>query len=424
MAEIKGDFSSYPKPPAPVNMLDQMQKWGALDQQKLQIEAGKLELVQKQLGAMSSELSNMLDTPNMTKDQAVQQLNSFADTTKMPPEVRQKMLNELHQSPDVSAFARKNLLRAMDTQQRIDAMLGKTFMHDRGPVEVPMNVKTGQVPQRIGLPIAKGIGPETSGTPTSIYNPETGTYLQGTRGQYESRAGVPSLPIDPIPLEGGRLRQPAQQQAQPPAAPPVDAQQSIAQLNKERQEGTVTMDRMKPVMQAIPLLESGLKTGIGTPQFYNAVQIATNLGWITENDKNPSVIFSKINKKLEELVRVTGGRSDADLAAAARSNPNPSSQLNTAVLDMAKDVVGINVMKAARALTYDGPDDQYTTRSSRVAASQNPEAYRLLLESPEKRRAIFTDMMAKAEAGDKRAQAFIRSYNNAIKLNAYSGPVK
>ena len=124
MAEIKADISSYPKPPAPVNMLDQMQKWGALDQQKLQIEAGKLELVQKQLGAMSSELSNMLDTPNMTKDQAVQQLNSFADTTKMPPEVRQKMLNELHQSPDVSSFARKNLLRAMDTQQRIDATLG------------------------------------------------------------------------------------------------------------------------------------------------------------------------------------------------------------------------------------------------------------------------------------------------------------
>ena len=136
------------------------------------------------------------------------------------------------------------------------------------------------------------------------------------------------------------------------------------------------------------------------------------------------MIISKINKKLEQLARESGTRSDADLAAAVRSNPNPNSQLNTALLDLTKDAVSQAYMKSARALTYDGPDDQYTTRSSRVAASQNPEAYRLLLESPEKRRAIFTDMMAKAEAGDKRAQAFIRSYNNAIKLNAYSGPVK
>ncbi len=423
MAEISADTSSYPKPPAPVNMLDQMQKWGALDQQKLQIEAGKLELVQKQLGAMSSELSNMLDTPNMTKDQAVQQLNSFADTTKMPPEVRQKMLNELHQSPDVSSFARKNLLRAMDTQQRIDATLGRTSLINRGPDQVPAVVKTGKAPQQIGLPIAVGTSPETSGSPTPIYNPQTGTYSQGTRGQYESNAGVPPLPVDMYGAPN-RQQQAAQPQRQPPAAPPVDAQQSIAQLNKERQEGTVTMDRMKPVAQAIPLIETGIKTGVGTPQFYKAVSALTNLGWITDNDKNPAVIISKINKKLEQLARESGTRSDADLAAAVRSNPNPNSQLNTALLDLTKDAVSQAYMKSARALTYDGPDDQYTTRSSRVAASQNPEAYRLLLESPEKRRAIFTDMMAKAEAGDKRAQAFIRSYNNAIKLNAYSGPVK
>jgi len=47
MAEV--DTSSYARPGAPVNALDQMQKYGNLQQQKQQIESGALTIDKQKL---------------------------------------------------------------------------------------------------------------------------------------------------------------------------------------------------------------------------------------------------------------------------------------------------------------------------------------------------------------------------------------
>ena len=424
MAGLDADTSSYNQP-LPVGPLDQMQKIGAVQQQAQQIQSGaltidkqKLDLMNQQFGLINQELSAMVDDPNITKEQAAARLNKFADTYKLPDVARQHMNAELQAAPSVKAFSENALRRGMDTQQKINQQYGPSSLINRGPDVVPVRTpgQTG-MPVQTGPAIPVGTSPEFNQAPQEIYDPRTGTNKQGVRGQYTAGAGVK-------PLAPNMYQQPGATAplAAVPNAPPLNAGPAVAQYSKEITDAPALLDEIKPVAQAIPLLEKLGKTGIGTAKAHDVIAALTNLGFVDQKGDNYAVNYEIANKKLSQFVQKNGSRSDADLASKAESSPNIKSQLNPALIKLARDAIATNTMKAERAMSFknnpefQGNQTMYPDYAAKRAAEQHPDAYKLSTYPEEEQQRMYADQLKKAKAGNKESQRFIRSLSAAEKI--------
>src|SRR4051812_30915917 len=121
MAEV--DTSSYKMPTQP-SFLDTAGKYQALESNKIGIDQSKLKLVNDQFKLMNEELSTLANDPSVTKEVAAKRLNTFADTMKMPAEVRQHMLGELQAAPNVQTFAKTAIVRGADNLGKINLLHG------------------------------------------------------------------------------------------------------------------------------------------------------------------------------------------------------------------------------------------------------------------------------------------------------------
>lgn len=100
MAEI--DTSSYPKPVAPPNALDQMQKYGALQQQQQQIQSGaltidkqKLDLVNQRFGEMAKGFTALIAKPDLNEDDVRTYVQNQVKLGYVPPEMAAQTISTL-----------------------------------------------------------------------------------------------------------------------------------------------------------------------------------------------------------------------------------------------------------------------------------------------------------------------------------------
>jgi hypothetical protein len=100
MAEI--DTSSYPKPQAPTNLIDQVQKLGGLQQQKQQIESNalsidkqKLDLVNQRFGEMSKGFTALIADPSVDEDKIRKYVQNQVKLGYVPPEMAAQTLSTL-----------------------------------------------------------------------------------------------------------------------------------------------------------------------------------------------------------------------------------------------------------------------------------------------------------------------------------------
>ncbi len=420
MAEV--DTSSYLKPGAPKSALENAIGYGQLQstvnnnqlqQQALQsgaigIDKDKLALVNTQMGLMANELSAMSDG-NFTKEQAAERLQRYAKTHGMPEPVVNQMMQELQQSPDVKTYSDMNLRRMMTVQERLNRQYGGGTVADTGDQLQPgvtASPAAGGGFTPAGPPINKQL---PVGQPTVDNRQGSPTFGQpGVVGPRGPAFGSP--PVNPqVPSLKGAVAQPApasQPGFIPTGAPPLyDEGKKL--FNADQELATQKLTNAKPALLALDLLP-GLRSGPGTDTWNKAVAGLKANGIIsTDKANDPTAVYQEVDKYLNQYLKGRGDRSDADLQQAAKSSPNPGTQINPALLKLTQTAVAQDRIEAARAAAFKGNDFQnYGKHRSEFPAGQDERAFIVDKMTPDQKQELAKDL--KKMKPEERAR-FVRS---------------
>lgn len=463
MAEV--DTSSYLKPslPAQKSLVEQVQGYGSLQQQKQQIESGglvidkqKLDLMNTQFGLINSELSAMSDNPNITKDQAAERLQRFATTYKLPPEAVNHMMQELKEAPDVKTFSDNALRRGMTVQEKLNRQYGTpsattdnqnvyqgvTSSPAAGGGFRPATVMPVQLP-----PTTEGLDTRRT-LPNGQPNPD---YLSkgpiGASGPVGPRPVLPvqgaatpiaqgsntSLPIAPSPSAGGN--QPLVPSADnrvptfndrygasfagnngkvvsTPAPGVAEAIQTVgAQSGKDYALDLSKAKNFKSdLYPAVTALE-GIKelgpqgVGPGTEALNNLKSAIITWGRPNIDPKLVEGVgtFEQTRKYLTQIARASGSTGTNDQLAAA-FEANPSIKMSQAATEnVLKSVIALRKMQHAQTLLFGKqglPESQY---SKWIAENQNildPRAFGFDIMDPKAKANLMRSMAHQDKSGN------------------------
>lgn len=451
MAEV--DTSSYPKPaalPVQKSALDQVGQYQQLESGKLGIDQQKLKLMNEQFGLINNELSTLIATPNVTKEQAAVKLQTFANTYKLPPQVVQHMMGELQAAPDVKSFAQNALTRGQTTQERINFQYGipGTINNEQQQIPIQSSPKFGI--QRldngtINQPIQRQIPPTTV---IPGVGPNAPDQLLGPQPEVPAPQARSQLPIkqDAIPgqsnIFGGDVTGAEVMPSLPVAAfnnrfdggptGPVSGRSPMFEEGKkaliaDQASSTERMMQAKPAIQALPLMQSkGFLAGPGSEQFTNVVAALKTAGIIdTAAENDPTAIRQEVSKKLAQYVSSSpvGQRSDAAQTLKEASSPNPKVQILPALIRLTKDAVALDRVEAARANSFDTNKQDLSTYGSHRAnfpQSIDENAFALDLE-PDNGASIVDDMAKKLNSKNVRERASADKFFRSLKIAKAQG---
>lgn len=439
MAGLEADTSSYPKASLPVSPLEVAGKFGALEQQKQQIESGaltidkqKLDLMSQQFGVMNQELSTMIDDPNITKPQAAERLKRIATTLKLPPVAVDHMMTELNQAPDVKSFSMNALRRGMATMEKYGVQLGTTETQtDNANVYQGVRAspeKGGGFTPSTALPVQLPPGTPTVNNQRVLPNGQPNpNYLQpqvlgpaGPPGVVPVPRQRPSLPVEPISGPTGPTVQTGhnfdQRFAGAPVvtgAPPGTAAAIGAVSEQSGKDFATDLTRAKnyqadlqPDLAVLDIVKGKGPGdfGPGTDALNQAKKLAVT--WLP--NVNPKLItdssdYDVVKKYLIQGARGSGNTgSDNQLAAAFEANPNTT--MNTATIEnIVKTRVALRKMQAAQTLMaaqQNIPKEQYSEWIARNQNQFDPRAFGYDLMNDEAKNKLRDTISVKDKNGD------------------------
>lgn len=454
MAEV--DTSSYLKPqaPAPKSMLDTAQQLGQMEQQKVNVDASKLKLLNERFGIMNAELSTMANDPNITRDQVLGRIDHLAKLGFFPPDIVQKFASEVpNDQKMVKGYLETTLKRGMTVQEKLNQLYGVPGTVDDGQTSTPVGVSQMQGVRRTGPGIQRQEPPDTivvkDGQSRRLgpqpYQTPSGT---GSNPLPVAPHAVPGTPpvMQPGPINDPRIQGPSANfggqvlgaAVEPPAGfndrfgaayeprgsiastPPL-FEEGKKQFVEDQNLATSRMQSAKPALQALAMME-GLRTGPGTETWNKAVAFMKANGILNiENDKDPTAVYQEVNKKLNQYVAGSGlaQRSDAAQILAQQSNPNVQSQINPALIKLTRDAVILDRVEAARANAFEGKDfSKYGNHRSTFPQSVDERAFGLDLMPAKERQALIADMKKKQNTAE--GKRFKRSLEIADKQGFYA----
>lgn len=450
MAGLDADTSSYPKPTLPTSPLDTAAKLGGLAQQSQQFQRGaididqaKLKLYNDHFHIMNNELSTLANDPAITKEKVLGRLNSLADAFNMPPQVRQKMVDEfapLQSKDDLLKHLDYTISRGQGINERVNSLYGKSGFVSDGQNVTPSReyLRGGPVPS--GDPIAQQLPPSTEvlgennerrligSRPSQIPVGATPT-PGGFPGQF--RPGfAPPLPagaLNPSGVPGMRPGEtPISAQVMPtgPATglPPGEAtlmEAGASHLAKDRIREADFQAEIYPLAQALPALETlGTKgTGPGTETINQLKSfILSNVPGIKADDFDGTVKdFDLAKKYLTQFVTTNGSTGTNDkLAAAFAGNPSVGIS-NAAAKDVAKSAIALRRMQNAINQEFEAqnlPASQYSKWKAQAIQKTDPRAFGTDLMSDEVKKKLY-DQLKKNPTEAKR---FEDSLNLAVNM--------
>lgn len=425
MAEKAGgiggsDTSIYRQPEGP-GMLDVAGKAMGLAQQntnlqqsQFNLQQGKLQAINAQLGAAMADPVVQAGGPNGMK-----QLMSYAGKLVAMGHVSAKDLSAamtgINQN-NIMQGLKQYQLSALQAQQQLDAVQGGLQTINTGreqqlirtpaygaatpvpngrfenqltpgesvqPVAAPPDPNSGAPRQQplAGFGVASGVlnpdrtmrsnplmqqgAPQTTGNRLPVrQQPMPPNAAPAPTGNPAPQASAPSIPMPSQPERG--VRQPGQvAQATNPygtmttGLPPgqaeaqrVGGEASGTQLAADMAHASKITQATYPVVQAITRLERlGPKgTGPGTEQMNQIKSFALSLG-LPGFDANKIQDYDEAKKFLIDYVNRSQPASDARLTAAISGNPSTSIS-NAAAVDLSKSVVALERMRAAQAKAF------------------------------------------------------------------------
>lgn len=430
MAEV--DTSSYPKPTAQPSLLDQVQKFGAIQQQKQGIDQNKLDQANQALGYMVRAMGSL--GPNASKQDYAKAAQNAVDQGLVPQQQENVFLQHLQAAPDSPTFYKQFMSSAMEGQKQIEMHTGINSQQNdaANQYQGKTNVLTGgfqpatKLPTQLppGQPFNQGgqaqiVGPSGPAGPVPmpqsrpslpVTAPAPATGPTGpTIHRPDMEAGAPAGPTPVSPTTPNQRVNSGFQAAGINAAPPPLFEEGAKALTADQALAAQKMTAVKPALEAMKILP-GLRSGPGTAQFNGAVAFLKANNLIpTDKENDPTVVYQEANKYLSQYLKGRGDRSDADLAAAEKSSPNVGTQLNPALVKLTRTAIAQDRIEAARANTFtkSGRKDYQNYGEHRATFPQSIDDRAFGLDiMPEGESAKLVDKMhAKYKANPRDAEA-------------------
>lgn len=440
MAEI--DTSSYAKPPAypaQKSLIDQVGDYQKVESQGITINKQKLDLINTQFGLMNQELSTLADPEGnngkpFTKEQAAQKLTTFANTYKFPPEVTQHMLGELQASPDVPMFARKSIIRGMDTNQKVNNLYAQPGSTNNGQTTTPTVTSpmlNGGAPRATMAPIQQQIPPNQP-----VIGPDNRETLQGPTPAVTPPGTVagPSF-IAPTPqnfrsaTSNDTANNNVVSRYPAPSGPSVGQSPLFEEGKKQYVEdqnlAASKLTDIKPAQLALSLMKD-LRSGPGTPTWNHAIALLKANNVIpTQAKDDPTAIYQEVNKYLNQYVQKNGSRSDADLAQREASNPSVGVQINPALVKLTSSQVARDKIEAARHGAFGSNDySKYGQHKATFPNKMDQRAFEIDNMEPKERNNLLKEMDRKLNSKNAKDRAEALKFKNSLEVADKQGLVQ
>lgn len=443
MTEI--DTSSYPKAAMPVSPLDVAAKIGGLQQQKLGIDQAKLDQANQGLTYMTRAMGSL--GPDASKEDYLKVGQNAVDMGLVPENMLHIYEQRVAAAPDGKAFYNEFMTAAASHQQQIDYHLGRPGENNNGQTVTPTvtSVKPGFGQRPIGLPVQQqppptsvGYGQDNQPRALGAQPPQT---VPGTVAQPTPLPVERPTPSIPGPITSPAIKGPSANfggnvvaaNVEPTTFPqPRGAaagttpmfEEGKKALMEDQANAAQKMTAVKPAILAMKLLP-GLRSGPGTEPFQKAVAfLKANNVISTDQEKDPTVIYQEANKYLSQYLKGRGGRSDADLEAAAKSSPNVGTQLNPALQNLTRSAVAQDRIEAARPTAFEGSDySKYGNHRATFPQSIDERAFSLDLMPPAESKKLVDQMHDKYKKNPKSVEAlkFFHSLDIAKKQGFFNG---
>lgn len=404
------DVSSYRQPQA-TSFVDSLKGWQGVESNKLTIDKQKLDLVNQNYGHLIRELTSL--GPNPTPD-AIQQAATNAVKLKLvTPEMASTFVGGIPTDPtQVPNYMKQIMSKLLSTQEAVNVHYGQPGWNTQGQQQTPtlqspfFGVKPAGQPQQIQNPPNAVVNNPANNQPT-LLGPQAPQVPQGSLpvenglpGQFQAptpnmvrtEAIRPKLPVAPlaappappvvpnpvaVPPIDPRAASIAERIAPvgptgllptgPAAAPApgvgeakrIEAEGGANALNEDRQIATKSLQTIIPLKQALALMP-GLTTGIGTEQYNKARALLINLGAISADEKDQTVIRQQLDKKLRQSISNSSlGSTDAGKALIQSASPDASAHLIPALEKLARDELSQRRGEILRPNSYEGAPQDY-----------------------------------------------------------------
>lgn len=452
------DTSSYGQS-APTSLLDSAKGYGDLATQKLGLDTGKFKLAHAQQSVLLGQIGSLLNDPNSTPEQAIDQVQRNMRIGIVPPTIGANMIEQLSKTTGNPDGYRQLLKTALITGQDAHGQLGAAL-------GLPTTVNDGQQ-SIVGRQNANGFVPQTSITqqttpaqnaaPTT-YKDANGVEQQTNTSGFNSRIGNPlvkppqvnqltnnGLPSTaPQPPANPLLKPPVAKVAPGVKVAPAVAPDAIAgpsaTFDADKTAYTNDLAKVPEIRQSVVPLREALgiarqlaanpTLGYRTPAYNNLVASATNMGIIKADPGSPAALTAELNKYLAQGVTAAGGnRSDMDLAAKQAATPN-SAQVDPALIALTKKTIGQKLMSTYAPQTFDATGTNgvngYQKHAAEFGTKQNLDAYTMADSTPEERASIMQKYMKNGvkDTSNPEAMKFFDSVKTLIKHGDLSVPAK
>jgi hypothetical protein len=209
----------------------------------------------------------------------------------------------------------------------------------------------------------------------------------------------------------------------PPGAVDV-ASSDKKTLFEDQLKAGATMANVRPLQQALPLIEALNNTnfGPGSAEFAKVKGALTTAGLIDPNASDLQV-REQLKKKLLQYAggAQSAGRSDQALATALGSNPNLD-LTQPANLALVKNQIAMDAMDAAQSKMFrldKDPNQSYSDFKSGYYQKYDPRVFRLGMMSPAERSGLYKSL---GKPGSPAFQKFSHTYDVAKQAGAISVP--
>lgn len=414
MAGLEADVSSYPKPQTS-SFLDVAGKLGNLQSNALQVQRQKLDLVNTHYNNLINDLSQL--GPNPTPEAFDDVAKRSVKFGRITPEMYATVMSGVPKDPDtvigqnsdgspitkMGQYFGQVVRQVLAGHEKVNSIYG-----------TPGYMETGQTITPIRTPMVGG--PVASGNPIQIQPPPTTPAVneanqptmvgpqpaQIPAGTMPAQGGIPGqYTNNPVNKMGGAVQSP---QASQPSLPRPAGMATGASpdwltgqkmINEDRNLATQRLTAIKPAMMALDKMK-GLQSGPGTPLWNESVAFLKANNVIPTTIPDNTAVYQEVNKYLNQYIQKNGSRSDAELAQKEASNPNISTQINPALIELTKNTIAQDRLEAARAGSFTNKDySKYPQHRALFPNQMDLRVFKIDLLEPKERQALIQDMLKK-----------------------------
>lgn len=360
------DVSMYPQAQPPVNLLDTLGKFqaiqGAINQNKLfplqqqqaqlanqaaqlGIDTNQQALRQKQVESANTYLGSVFaSNPNATPADAIKAITAGAKAGVIPADLAATYTSQIPtDANEFKNFTGQIVAQGLSPESRGTLQFGTPQMVQTGQTQTPMTVSATQGAKQIGAPIANQITPAELASPVTVFNPQTQANETITKAQFLARTnggGLPEsmtgqLPSNNAPTSGfgsGRMRNPTAGVQSTPALGATEAASAKAansvKMGTELTQEALKAPELKAAYANMADALKGFTPGPGsqwtkeTTSFLNKFMPDVMARNGLQFDPKTIASQEEFNKLANTIALQQGAQSDMHLNIASGANPN------------------------------------------------------------------------------------------------------